>query len=168
VGRALRRVCVLGCAGGGKSHVAREVSRLAGLPHVDMDRLFWQPGWVMPDEESWRAVQRELVAAPAWVLDGNYASTYDERLPHADTVVVLDTPRWRCLARIVVRRIRRRGAEVAPGCPDKLDAGFLAYVWRFPSRSRPRLEAALGTLAPDVTVVRLRTPRDVKRFLATL
>jgi adenylate kinase family enzyme len=168
VGRALRRVCVLGCAGGGKTHLARELSRRTGLPHVELDRHFWLPGWVVPREEAWRAVQRRLVAAPTWVMDGNYASTYDERLPHADTIVVLDTPRWRCLARILVRRVRRRGVEVAPGCPDRVDAGFLAYVWRFPRRSRPRLDAALAAQPPRVRVVRLRTPRDVQRFLATL
>ena len=72
-------------------------------------------------------MQRGRVAGSEWVLDGDYASTYDERLPLADTVVVLETPRWRCRARVLVRRVRRRGVEVAPGCPDKLDAGFLAY-----------------------------------------
>lgn len=168
MGSLLRRVCVLGCAGAGKTYVARQLARLAGLPYVDLDRLFWQPGWRVPEEAAWREVQRGLVAASEWVLDGNYASTYDERLPLADTVVVLDTPRWRCLARVLVRRVRRRGVEVAPGCPNKVDAGFLAYVWRFPRRSRPRLDAALAALGPDARIVRLRTRRDVDRFLGTL
>jgi adenylate kinase family enzyme len=168
VGSPLKRVCVLGCAGAGKTYVARQLARLAGLPYVDLDRLFWQPGWRVPEEAAWRAVQRGLVAGSEWVLDGNYASTYDERLPLADTVVVLETPRWRCLARVLVRRVRRRGVEVAPGCPDKLDAGFLAYVWRFPRRARPRLDAALAALGPDVRIVRLRTRRDAAVFLSGL
>jgi adenylate kinase family enzyme len=159
---------VLGCSGGGKSHLARDLSRRTGLPYVELDHHFWQPGWVRPDEGSWRAVQRRLVEGPEWVLDGNYASTYDERLPFADTVVVLDTPRWRCLGRVLVRWLGRRGAEVAPGCPDTMDAELLAYIWRFPRRSRPRLEAALTALPPGVSVVRLRTRRDVQRFLAPL
>ena len=104
MGSPLKRVCVLGCAGAGKTYVARQLARLAGLPYVDLDRLFWQPGWRVPEEAAWRAVQRGLVAGSEWVLDGNYASTYDERLPLADTVVVLETPRWRCLARVLVRR----------------------------------------------------------------
>jgi len=49
-----------------------------------------------------------------------------------------------------------------------VDAEFLAYVWRFTGRSWPRLEAALTALPAGVSVVRLRTPRDVRRFLATL
>lgn len=114
VGSILRRVCVLGCSGAGKSQLARELPRRTGLPHVELDRHFWQPGWVEPDEASWRARQLELVRADRWVLDGNYASTYDERLPLADTVVLLDTPRWWCLVRVLVRRLRRR-RDVAPG-----------------------------------------------------
>lgn len=165
VGPALRRVVVLGCSGAGKSTVATELARRTGLPLVELDHHFWQPGWVMPDEQSWRATQRELVSGAAWVLDGNYGSTYDERLPLADTVVVLDTSRWRCLWRVLARSVRRRGTEPFAGCPERLDLAHLRYVWRFPRRSRPRLDAALARLGPEVRVERLRTPRDVESFL---
>lgn len=157
MGSPLRRVCVLGCAGAGKTYVARQLARLAGLPYVDLDRLFWQPGWRVPEEAAWRAVQRGRVAGSEWVLDGDYASTYDERLPLADTVVVLETPRWRCLARVLVRRVRRRGVEVAPGCPDKLDAGFLAYG---SGSSRTRITVK----RPDASV-RLPLPPAFRRDL---
>lgn len=162
----MRRVVVLGCAGSGKSTVARELGRRTGLPVVNLDELFWQPGWVQPAEASWRAVQRRLVAEATWVLDGNYASTYDERLPLADTVVVLDTARWRCLLRIVRRELRLRGQELAPGCPHRVDRSLLRYVWQFPTHHRPKLEAGLRTVPPDARVVRLRSTREVRAFLA--
>ena len=129
---ALRRVVVLGCSGAGKSTVAAALARRTGLPVVHLDEHFWQPGWVMPDEASWRVVQCRLVAAPTWVLDGNYSSTYDERLPLADTVVVVDASRWRCLLRVLRRTWRLRGTEVAVGCPHRVDLGHLRYVWRSP------------------------------------
>jgi adenylate kinase family enzyme len=166
VGAALRRVVVLGCAGSGKTTVAAELARRTGLPLVPLDEHYWQPGWTKPPDDAWRATQRRLVAEPSWVLDGNYASSFDERLPYADTVVVLETPRRRCLVNVLVRARRRRGTEVAPGCPQQVDLGLLRYVWSFPRIHRPRLEAGLATLAPDVIVVRLRTRRRARQFLA--
>jgi adenylate kinase family enzyme len=163
----LRRVAVLGCSGAGKSTVAAELARRTGLPLVHLDEHFWQPGWVMPDEEDWRAVQRQLVAAPAWVLDGNYSSTYDERLPLADTVVVVEAGRSRCLLRVLRRAWRLRGTEVAPGCPHRVDLGHLRYVWQYPRRHRPRLVATLAALGPDARLVRLTGRRATRRFLAS-
>jgi adenylate kinase family enzyme len=163
----LRRVVVLGCSGAGKSTVADALARRTGLPVVHLDAFFWQPGWVMPHEQAWRAVQRGLVAAPAWVLDGNYSATYDERLPLADTVVVVEASRWICLLRVLRRTWRLRGTEVAPGCPHRVDLGHLRYVWSYPRRHRSRLDAALADLGPDVRLVRLRHRREVHEFLAT-
>jgi adenylate kinase family enzyme len=163
----LRRVVVLGCSGAGKSTVAAALAGRAGLPLVHLDELFWQPGWVMPAEESWRAVQRRLVAAPTWVLDGNYSSTYDERLPLADTVLVVEASRARCLLRVLRRTWRLRGTEVAAGCPHRVDARHLRYVWRYPRQHRPLLTRALTGLGPATRVVRLAGRRATRRFLAS-
>jgi len=43
--RQFRRILVLGCGGAGKSTLAVELGRVAGLPVVHLDRLFWLPGW---------------------------------------------------------------------------------------------------------------------------
>jgi hypothetical protein len=37
-------------------------------------------------------VQRELAAAPRWIIDGNNAATLPVRLPAADADVLLDLP----------------------------------------------------------------------------
>jgi hypothetical protein len=43
------------------------------------------------------------------VADGNYHETLDLRLELADTVVVLDTPWWRCSGRALRRGLRMPG-----------------------------------------------------------
>jgi hypothetical protein len=54
----------------------------------------------------------------------------------------------------------------APGCPDRFESEFTRWVWSYPTRSRPKVLAAVADHAATVELVRLRTPRQVRKFLA--
>ncbi|MHA6802961.1 P-loop NTPase family protein [Salinifilum ghardaiensis] len=162
----MRRVAVLGSGGAGKSTFARDLAQRLEVPLVSLDAHYWQPGWQRPDRDWWRAQQQRLLAGPAWVADGNYWSTLEVRLQRADTVVLLDLPRWVCTARVLQRTLRHRGRAVqAPGCPERISWQFLHYVWTFPRRHRPRVLAALAE-APPERFAHLRSQHDIDAFLA--
>src|SRR5687767_8178275 len=86
------RVMIVGNGGAGKSTLARALGERTGLPVVHLDALYWQPGWVEPPREEWRATQRQQLAGSDWIADGNYGGTMEERLRLADAVVLLDHP----------------------------------------------------------------------------
>ncbi|MBU8859480.1 adenylate kinase [Micromonospora sp. WMMB482] len=160
---------MVGSSGAGKSTLAGELARRLDLPLIHLDRHHWRSGWVAPAVDDFRAAVAALAARPAWVMDGNYASTLDLRLPRADLLVLCDTSRPRCLTRIVRRRWAHRAAprpDLPEGCPERLDLGSLRHVWRYPRDSRPRVFAALAEHAPELPVRRLRGRRDTARFLA--
>ena len=171
----MRRIIILGCSGSGKSTLARRVGERLGLPVVHLDVLFWEPGWVEPDNEAFRSRVKAAIAGDAWVTDGNYVGrTFDLRLPRADLVVWLDTPRLTCVRRVLIRQaLARPRADLPIGCEEglKFDAGFLdllAYSWNFNRVTRPRIEAARQKLAPDIPVVRLKSRRQIDAFIASL
>src|SRR4051812_13992982 len=105
----MRRVMVVGCAGAGKSTLARKLGALLNLPVVHLDRHFWRPGWQLPDMSEWRAHADELAAQPAWIIDGNYSNTYETRMARADTLVWLDLPRAVCIRRVLLRTLTGYG-----------------------------------------------------------
>ncbi|WP_319458931.1 adenylate kinase [Micromonospora sp. RTP1Z1] len=167
----MRRILIVGSAGAGKSTLAREVAHRLDLPLIHLDRHYWRPGWVASDDVRFRADVAALAARRAWVMDGNYGGTLDLRLSRADLLVLCDPPRLRCLARVLRRRWVHRATprpDLPDGCPEQIDLEFLRYVWRYPRRSRPRLFAAVAEVAPELSVVRLRRRRDIRRWLATL
>ena len=168
----MRRIVILGNAGSGKSTLARRLGERLGLPVVHLDALFWQPGWVEPDNEGFRDRVCAALAGGAWVSDGNYVRrTFDLRLPSADLVIWLDTPRPLCLWRVIARTVQGgRRRDLAEGCEERIDAQyleFLRYTWDYDRKYRPRIEAARAAMAPGAPVVHLRNRREIEAFLAS-
>jgi adenylate kinase family enzyme len=163
-----RRIMVLGCSGSGKTTLARRIGTALDLPVTHLDRLYWRPGWVPAPADEFRAAVAEAASTDSWVIDGNYRSTFDLRLPIADTVVLLDASRYVCLYRVVRRQLRERGQETqAPGCVSKIDAELVKWIWRWPRR-RPQMLARIAGEAPRTPLVVLRTPRAVDTFIHSL
>jgi cytidylate kinase len=61
----VRRVSVIGNSGAGKSTVARHLAAVLGVPHLELDAVFHQPGWrPLPDEE-FRRITTAKASDPA-------------------------------------------------------------------------------------------------------
>lgn len=169
----MQRIVILGNAGSGKSTLARALSKRLSLPVVHLDTLFWEPGWVEPDAAQFRGRVRDALTTDAWICEGNYARrTFDLRLPNADLIIWLDTPRLTCLTRVIVRSVLNRPRPDLPaGCREQLDRaflGFLKFVWQFDHGYRQGIEAVRMAIGPTVPTVHLRGRRQIAAFLAQL
>ena len=165
----MQRVLVIGSPGSGKSTFAAELAARTGLPLVHLDQHYWRAGWVESDPESWRRRVAELIAADAWVMDGNYGGTLPQRLERADTVIDLELPPWLCVARVVRRAITQFGrtrTDMAASCPERLDPGFFAYTARFAKSHRGGRRAMREAFAGNWLT--LRSAGEMRRFLETL
>jgi adenylate kinase family enzyme len=121
---AAKRILILGPNGAGKTTLARSVGERLSLPVVHLDALYWNPGWVRTEASQFREKVAEAAGADMWVIDGNYTSHLDLRLPRAEAVIWLDLPRSVCFLCCVWRAIRNYGRErsaVGPGCPERFE-----------------------------------------------
>jgi adenylate kinase family enzyme len=166
----VQRIVILGNAGSGKSTLARSLSKRLGLPVVHLDTLFWEPGWIEPDAVQFRERVRDALTTDTWICEGNYARrTFDLRLPSADLIIWLDTPRLTCLTRVIVRSVLNRPRSDLPaGCREKLDRAFLAFlrfIWQFDHGYRQGIDAVRMAIGPKVPTVHLRGSRQITVFL---
>src|ERR1700722_7069084 len=76
-GGPMPRIVLLGCAGAGKSTLAKRLSAATDAPLICLDGLC--PGGLAPsDVPAFRNLMTELHAGDPWISDGNFAlATFD-------------------------------------------------------------------------------------------
>jgi adenylate kinase family enzyme/GNAT superfamily N-acetyltransferase len=165
----VQRVVIIGNGGAGKSTFGRRLAAFTGLPLYHLDRLFWRPGWDPTPDETWVPLVRSLVSTDRWIAEGNYGGTMALRMAAADTIIWLDYPRLLCTRRAFWRGLSQRGQtrphDMAPGCVERVDREFLAWVWTYHDRRRPEVKRFLCSFAAGRDVIVLRNDRQAARFL---
>ena len=168
----MKRVLIIGCPGAGKSTFARALRYRTGLPLFYLDRIWHRPDGTSLSHADFDARLSEILCRDCWIIDGNYSGLcLEERLEQADHIAFLNFPRLRCLWRAWRRSPRYRGrprADMAEGCPEKLDLEFVLWILRdgrAPAR-RSRFRALLRCY-PDKVVV-CKNNRDVSRFISSV
>ncbi|HEY8573822.1 AAA family ATPase [Phenylobacterium sp.] len=175
------RIMVVGTSGSGKTTMARRLSRALGVPHVELDAINWQPGWVaLTDGDEAEFVRRvaAATAGEAWVTDGSYTQTWPVLLPRAEAVVWLDYPRRLIMRRVIQRSFVRAltKEELWPDTGNReefrrwLDREHpIRWAWDTYKARRSSYEARLAqAVAAGARVHRLRHPREEDGLFRTL
>lgn len=164
---------VVGCCGSGKTTFGRTLSSRLGVPFVEFDAIFHQPGWTpLPDAE-FRARVEAIAAGDAWVIDGNYAVARPVVLARATTVVWLDYSRRRVMARVVRRSLARAVTRTELWNGNREDvrswtASDHPIRWAWSQHGRKRVEYAARFAQPEhahLDVHRFRSPRSAAAWL---
>lgn len=115
------KILIIGCAGSGKTTLAKKIHGLTNIPLVHMDRFYWKENWEKITDKEWEEKVRSFCQSESWVMDGNYTSTLSLRMKFATSVILLDIPRWKCLLRVIIRRFRffhnKKRCDLPQNCP---------------------------------------------------
>jgi len=168
-----RRVLVVGPSGSGKSTLAKRLSAVLGVPHVELDVLYWGPNWTK--RETFEADVAECLARDTWIVDGGFGDVKNVSWPRSELVVWLDLPFIRVLASQFRRTVRRSltGEELFGGNRETLRTYLLSrdslLLWLIKSyRPTRRRHLELAAQHETVPVVRLTSRRAVDVWLASM
>jgi energy-coupling factor transporter ATP-binding protein EcfA2 len=172
-----QRILILGRTGSGKTTLARELAAALGVPHVELDALYFGPDFSTVPLSVLRERTSAAIAGDRWVTDGNKSAVRDLVWPRADTVIWLDYPLvvslWRlgrrALWRTSVLKAQAAESHGGAGIPTQFLSAAKGVLTALRShkgqrREYPRMFAKQEN--QHLAVVRLRSPRATRYWLA--
>jgi energy-coupling factor transporter ATP-binding protein EcfA2 len=175
--RGCQRILILGRTGSGKTTLARELAAAVDVPHVELDALYFGPGFSTVPLPVLRDRTTAAIAGERWVTDGNKSAVRDLVWPRADTVVWLDYPVAVSLWRLGKRALWRTSVLTTEasqtgdkgGLPRQMFSAAKGVLTALRSHRGQRRAYPKMFAEPQnqhLAVVRLRSPRATRRWLA--
>jgi hypothetical protein len=145
----VRRVSVIGVSGAGKTTVGKAMASALGVPFLELDGVYHQPGWTELPPDEWE---------------------------NADTVVWLDLPRRVAVRQVAGRTIVRSFTreELWNGNREgwfafldpRRERNMILWSWTRHAHDREKYEArAVDPRWSHLDVIRLTDSHDVQAFL---
>ena len=105
-----------------------------------------------------------------WIIDGNYKSTFDIRLPESDVIIYLDYPTHLSMWRAIKRRVYFRKTvrtDMPPTWKERLGWDFAVFIIRFNRSIAPQIRQLVASY-PKTEVIVFTSPRQAEAYLAAL
>ncbi len=169
-----RRIVVIGTTCAGKTTLARALGGKLGVPHIELDALYWGPGWTALPTETFRATVADALSGDAWTTDGNYSKARDIIWGRADTLVWLDYPFPVIMWRLITRTLRRvvtqevlwnSNCETWRGAFFSRDSLFVWAITTHRKRRERTLERLQDPAYQHLAVIHLRSPKATRAWL---
>ena len=172
-------IWVVGSSGAGKSTLSERVAEAVGSKYVDLDDLYWLPGWQKRSGAEVRALLPPIFAQGPVVIAGSYDSDLATVMRNEASIVVWVRPAlsvllWQLVSRSLVRILLRR--KTCGGNQESFYTNFFApnSILRKTYKSYNRVELRYGALAAnppkrlDERVIQLRTRAQCDAFRQVL
>lgn len=157
------RILIIGSPGAGKSTFANELAARMKLPLVQLDDLYWNPGWFRVERTLWLERLQNALNGEHWIMDGNYNSTLRQRIERADPVILFAPPREVCLWRVIKRELSGVHPHITWVRRRLPQWWFLRYTWEFP-RKVPGMLEVLAQKKPLCLII-VRSGADARKLL---
>jgi adenylate kinase family enzyme len=165
-----KRVSIIGQNGTGKTTLARVLSKQFSLPIVHMDTYIWGPNWKENNrDEAEQKIQNLLVSQEGWIAEGYLTYAPREILELAELVIYLDYSDFHAFWNNVKRWIKHRKNR-RPELPEGCEENFHPRAWLkvfHPGGVKQLIRDALEKYPPK-NMVRVKSPRELKKFIKTL
>ena len=164
----MKRICIIGTSGTGKTTLGKALAQRLNLPFVDSDSFYWQAGWQPVPH---KVLQERVLATTSgekWVFEGNYLSLRQSVWQSADTIIWLDFTRSVILSRVCWRNARRtiRREQLWNGNSMNWQCAWsgVRHSWSTYQSKRASYPQFLAEF-PHLQIIHLHSPRQAKQWL---
>ena len=161
----MKKIIVIDCPGSGKSTFSKALHKASGIPLFHLDMMFWNPDKTTVEKSVFLERLSNVIEKDEWIIDGNYASTMEQRIKACDTVIFLDYPTELCLEGVRERRGKARSDM--PWTEKEEDAEFIEFIKNYNSQNRPQVMALLHKYS-DKNIFVYKNREEADEFLSEI
>ena len=163
----MKKIVVIGTCGSGKTTMGRALAQKLSIPCLDMDELFWLPGWKKRPFDAFESLVKQATNRENWIISGNYSKLQHLTLAQADTVVWLDLPLhvllWRILKRSVLQHFTK--ATICNGNRQSFSQFWWLFKHLFTSYWSKKKRYQKLKETSEVTWIHLKSTRQANAWL---
>lgn len=166
----MNKISIVGCPGAGKSTFARALSKKTKIPLLHLDFYYHQKEHDYENnKQAWLDKIAELTSGEAWIIEGNYGSSYEQRITKSDTLIFMDMPSWLSVWSVLKRRWQYRNknrAEMPDDWVEKINPIFFKFVVLFRLKSRKDVIAGIDKYKHDnLEILTFKTRKSAYNWL---
>jgi len=128
--KVLKRIYILGPAGGGKSYLAKRISKKLNLPHKDMDDVRFikkfSKARIKPQRKK---LVDAILKTKEWIIDARGTDWDQHAMLKADLIILIKTPFYRRTTNIITRYFKRRNQDLDEKFTDLFP--LIKYSWSY-------------------------------------
>lgn len=141
------KILIIGNGASGKSTLSKHLSNLLNVPLLHLDSVYWLKDWMHNNPDVFTKTVRDFMKKDKWIIEGTPLYDIENRIKNADTIILMDINRYRCIANLIMRCVLNmlKKLKTKDGCPAKsLNIRSLLWIWHFRLRRRPLLLKSLN------------------------
>ena len=168
----MERIWIAGCAGSGKTTLAKLLGTKFNIPVYHRDFITWDENDNVREENEQVALLKNITKSDKWIFEGARftASKIDGRLDRCDTIIHLDLNRFLCVYR-GIKRGHRQAKQT--DMPEKDKQPFHLHhiqgvLLGYPKKRKQRNAIFELAVERGINVIILKKQKDVNKFIACL
>ena len=164
----MKRIWIAGCAGSGKTTLAKMIGEKYGIPVYHRDSITWDENDAVRSEEEQITMLKAITEKDKWIFEGARftASKIDGRLDRCDTIIHLDINRFLCLYR-GLKRAHEHSKIIDITMADRQPFHFehiCGVLFGYPKKRKQREAIFKLAMEKGINVIILKSRKEVKVF----
>lgn len=143
------KIRIIGGPGTGKTFLAEKLSEKYGIPHYDLDDIQWDNAagdyGTKRDPQERNGLLDRILEEDDWIIEGVYYAWCGRCFEDADSIYLLETPRYKCRYRIIRRFLRRKtGLEKGKRETVRSLSALLKWADKYRKENLPEIKKILN------------------------
>lgn len=173
----MKRIVIIGTSCSGKTTLAKKLSKILGVTHIELDVLHWKQNWIERRNDEFISLVEDAVKENEWISDGNYSMARDILWSHATTIIWLNYPFSLVLYRSIFRSFKRSVTKeiVFSGNRESFKRAFFSresiILWVIKTHNIKKKKYSKILYSEEhsgLEIIELRSQADTNKFIKSL